>query len=218
MAYSKVSIVRASPDHSQFLARAILAASRSQLPRGPFDLALELNDADLLDILEWMALSDLVSNCHFSKFLVAELDGAPAGALAAFDPAEHDLLPVGAAMSDAYGGLGHDEGGLPQIMGRIEALHRCFPAASPGTWTVEWVAVEGQHRRHGICSRLMDAILAEGAARTLRKAQISTYIGNDAAIAAYERAGFRTAQERRDPAFSDLLGVPGMVTLMRDLP
>lgn len=218
MAYSKVSIVRATPGHAPFLARAILAASRSHLPRGPFDIALGLGDADVLDILEWMTLSDLVCNCHFTRFLVAERDGKPAGTLAAFDPGEAGLLPMSTALSDAYCGLGHDKGALVRVMSRVEALHRCFPPAQPGTWTIEWVAVDEAHRRHGICSQLMQAILVEGAARALRAAQISTYLGNDAAITVYERAGFRTDREHRDPAFAAVLGVPGMLTMRRDLP
>lgn len=217
MAYSNVSVVQATPDHSPFLAQVILAASRSQLDRGPFDVALELSDRDMLDILEWMTLSELVSNCHFTKFLVAEVDGEPAGALAAFDPAEDDLLPLGAALSDAYSGLGYDEATLPAVMNRIDALRRCFPTASPGTWTVEWVAVNRAHRRRGIGAGLMESILAKGASRGLRKAQISTYTGNDAAIKTYERAGFRVEGERRDPEFLAILGIPGMITMLRDV-
>lgn len=215
---AKVSVVRATPDHSPFLARAILAASRSHLEFGPFDVALGLDDAEILDILEWMTLSDLVCNCHFTKFLVAEVDGTPAGALAGFDPAEPDLFPLGAALSDAHSGLGHDEDELVNVMSRIEALHRCFPETRPGVWVIEWVAVDGAYRRRGIGGHLMQAILAAGARRTLEKAQISTYIGNCAAVATYERAGFRIERERRDPAFAAILQAPGMITMTRGLP
>jgi len=218
LAYSKVAVVQATPDDSLFLAKVILAASRSHLARGPFDIALRLDESELLDILEWMTLSELECNCHFSKFLVARLDDEPVGALAAFDPAESDLLPVGAALADAYTGLGFDEADLPAVIDRIDALRRCFPTALPGTWTVEWVAVEPVHRRHGVCARLMDAILADGAALGLRAAQISTYSCNGEAIRAYGRAGFRVDRERHDPEFASILGTPGMITMMRELP
>lgn len=217
MAYSNIAVVPATPDHSAFLAQVVLAASRSQLARGPFDIALELNDEDVLDILEWMTLSELVSNCHFTRFLVAEVDGEPAGALAAFDPAETDLLPLGAALSDAYSGLGHDDAGLSDVVNRIEVLRHCFPTAPPGTWTLEWVAVDAAHRRRGVCAKLMQEILAKGARQGLRKAQISTYAGNDAAIKTYERAGFRIESERSDPQFSAVLGVRGMITMLRNV-
>ena len=75
MVPAEISIVRAKPDHSPFLARTILAASRSHLPRGPFDVALGLGDMELLAIIERMTISDHVCNCHFTKFLVAECGG-----------------------------------------------------------------------------------------------------------------------------------------------
>lgn len=218
MLQEKVSVVRATPDHSPFLARAILGASRSHLASGPFDFALGLDAAEILDILEWMTLSDLVCNCHFTKFLVAEVDGTPVGALAGFDSAEPDLLPLGAAFSDAYSRLGHDEEDLVNVMSRIEALSGCIPQTRPGVWVVEWVAVDGAYRRRGIADHLIRAMLAEGAKRALEKAQISTYLGNSAAIAAYERAGFRFETERRDPAFAAILQAPGMITMTRRLP
>jgi len=217
MAFSNISIVEATVDHSPFLARVVLAASRSQLKRGPFDIAFQIDEAELLDILEWAVLSDLVCNCHFSKFLVAEADGEPIGALAAVDPGEPDLMPLGAALSDAYCGLGYDEAELPAVMARIEAVSTCFPPANPGTWIIEWVAVEPSHRGRGVCGLLMARILAMGADRGLSRTQISTYIGNDSAVAAYEKAGFQVETRRRDQGFDSLLRVPGMVTMRGDL-
>lgn len=214
---AEISIVRAKPDHSPFLARTILAASRSHLPRGPFDVALELGDMELLAIIERMTVSDHVCNCHFTKFLAAECDGEPVGALAAFDPAEAQLLPLDAALCDAYSSLGHDEDNLTHVMARIDALGRCFPRAEPGTWIIEWVAVDEAHRRHGICNQLMQAMLADGVRSGRRTAQVSTYLDNDAAITAYERAGFRALREHRDPACAAVLGVPGLLIMRCDL-
>jgi ribosomal protein S18 acetylase RimI-like enzyme len=217
MSAPNVSIVEATVDHSQFLARVVLAASRSQLDRGPFDIAFRLDETEVLDILEWVVLSDLMSNAHFSKFLVAEVDGVPIGALAGSDPGEAGLLPLGAALADAYTGLGYDEADLAAMMARIEAVNSCFPPATPGTWIIEWVYVEPHHRGRGVCGQLMDKVLAVGADRGLRRAQISTFIGNDNATAAYEKAGFRVEARRRAQEFEDLLGVPGMVTMQGDL-
>jgi ribosomal protein S18 acetylase RimI-like enzyme len=214
---SNLSIGPATVDHSTFLARVVLSASRSQLKRGPFDLALRLGEDEVIDILEWMVLSDFVSTCHFSKFLVAQVDGEPIGALAAFDPAEKDLLPIGAAISDAYIGLGYNEADLPDVMARVEAMNSCIVPASPGNWTVEWVAVEESYRGLGVCGQLLAGILAKGRERGMNTAQVSTYIGNDRALSAYKSAGFEIDCKRRDQKFEKLLGVPGMVTMRCDL-
>lgn len=217
MPASNLSIAPATVDHSTFLARVVLSASRSQLRQGPFDLALRLSEEEVIDVLEWMVLSDFVSTCHFSRFLVAEADGEPVGALSAFDPAESDLLPMGAALSDAYIGLGYDEAGLTAVMARVEAMNSCITPASPGSWTVEWVAVEESYRGLGVCGQLLDGILARGRERGLSTAQVSTYLGNDRALSAYKSAGFEIETRRRDHKFEKLLGVPGMVTMRRDL-
>jgi ribosomal protein S18 acetylase RimI-like enzyme len=218
LAPSNVSISKATPDHAAFVAQTILTASRGQLPRGPFDISLERDATATLAILTRVTLSALVCNCHISKFLVAYVDGRPAGALAAFDPGEKGLLPLNAVLIDVCRGLGHDEGGIAPAMSRIAALEPCFPRAEPGTWTIGWVATDEGLRRRGICSRLLEAILAEGARHACRTAQVSTYLGNDAAITAYARAGFRAVSEHRHPACAAMLGVPGLLTLRRDLP
>jgi translation initiation factor 4G len=212
------SIAPARREHAPFLARVILAASRSHLSRGPFDFALSLGDGELLALIERMTLSDFVSNCHFSRFLVAEADGLPLGALAAFDPAEADLPPLSAALEAVCAALGHDRGSIARMLARIHVLDPCFAAADPGIWTIEWVGVEASHRRHGICRQLLAAILAEGARRGCHRAQVSTYIGNDAAAAAYARAGFLSVSEHRTPAFEALLGAPGLLVMRRGLP
>jgi translation initiation factor 4G len=213
-----VSITHARREHAPFLARMILDASRSHLPRGPFDLALDLDDKELLAVIEHMTCSDLLSNCHFSRFLVAEAEGMPAGALAAFDPAEDDLPPLRAAIEEACSATGHGRQKLARVLAGINVLDTCFPTAAPGTWTIEWVGVDEAYRRRGICTRLLAAILTEGTHRGCRLAQISTYIGNDAAAAAYASVGFLASREHRTPELQALLGTPGLLIMRRSLP
>ena len=74
------------------------------------------------------------------------------------------------------------------------------------------------HRRQGIVGHLLQKTLASGVQRSLLRSQVSTYIGNEAAIRAYAEAGFYINRERHDPDFETLLGVPGMVTMVRELP
>ena len=213
----KFPIVRARSEHAPFLARIILAASRSHLARGPFDFALDLDDTELLAIIERMMLGDLVSNCHFSRFLVAEAEGRPVGALAAFDPAEKDMPPLSVALEAACGALGYSGRHIAGILERIHVLDACFPPADPDTWTIEWVGVDEAFRRRGICRQLLAAILADGAHHGCHSAQVSTYIGNDAAAAAYLDAGFVTSQEHRAPELQAVLGVPGLMIMRRSL-
>jgi ribosomal protein S18 acetylase RimI-like enzyme len=217
LAAPSITIVRATPDHSPFLARIILASSRGHLRLGTFDVALDLPEDSLLDLLEWVNLSDFVSNCHFSKFLVAEREGEPLGALAAFDPTDSDLFPIGAALSDAFIGMGYSESDLNLALQRFEATRSCLPTYLPKTLAIEWIAVEAAHRGQGILPRLLTECFAIGVERSFQLAQISTYLDNRAAITAYERLGFYCGAELSDPAFEALLGSPGMAAMRRDL-
>ncbi|HZC44953.1 MAG TPA: hypothetical protein VE243_00675, partial [Candidatus Acidoferrum sp.] len=47
--------------------------------------------------------------------------------------------------------------------------------------------------------------------------QISVLIGNDPAQKAYEKAGFKVADEKRHPEFQRAVGEPGMRRLLQDL-
>ena len=48
-------------------------------------------------------------------------------------------------------------------------------------------------------------------------AQITTYIGNDAAQSAYEKSGFKVQDEKRCVEVEKILGVPGFIRLTRQL-
>ena len=80
-------------------------------------------------------------------------------------------------------------------------------------------AEERQEARENVTGvrALLDVALAEGRTRGCRTAQISCLIGNDAARRAYERAGFEVVEERRDPAFEQLIGVPGFSRMTRTI-
>lgn len=217
MQVSQFTVIDPDPDHSGFLAEVILAASRSQLEQGPFDLAFQAEKDELLALLEWMVLSDHVTSCHYSNFLIAEIEGKPIGALSLFDPSGPEVLPLGAALADACEGLGY-EGDYPdQALRRLEALQRCLAPARRATWTIEWVAVAPTHRRLGIAGRLLGEAIAKTRSAGAEQLQVSTYVDNAAAIAAYQKAGFTALQERRDPAVERLLGTPGLVELIRDV-
>ena len=86
-----------------------------------------------------------------------------------------------------------------------------------GDWGVENVATLPEYRRRGLVDALMSRMLDEGRKRGCRCAQITILIGNDPAQRAYEKAGFKVSDERRNSDFETLLGSPGFRRLTRDL-
>jgi ribosomal protein S18 acetylase RimI-like enzyme len=198
-----------------FLAWVMLAASRSHLPRGAWDLTIDGSDDVRLAVLERMARHEPPTFCHHVRFLVAEQDGVPAAALSGYDPAA--VTDAGVAVDEAMRALGFDDAAIAAGNGRFAPFLTCVPEQRPGTWIVEWVATRPEFRRRGLVDTLLEAILAAGRAEGHRTAQVSVLIGNAPAEAAYRKAGFTLERERRHPAFEAAMGCPGIAQLRRPL-
>lgn len=89
MRAAAISVIRQTvPGDAEFLAWAIMTASRSHLARGWFDIALNQPADRCLEFLAKLSTATVPSWWHFSRFLLAEVDGDPAAALCAFSAAE----------------------------------------------------------------------------------------------------------------------------------
>ena len=71
----EATIRRAVADDSEFLAWAMLAASRSHGDRGTFDLIANKSEQDRLDVAGWLTLNEIPNYCHYQHYLVSERDG-----------------------------------------------------------------------------------------------------------------------------------------------
>jgi ribosomal protein S18 acetylase RimI-like enzyme len=211
------AIRNAEPDDSAFIARAILMASRAHLGSGLWDLVVAGHEQDRLDFIEFLTLMEARSFCSYENFLIAEDGGQPVAAMAGYDPGENGLLSPGHLIGSAFELFGWSDAELGAAYARLEPFQAGLPEQKKGVWTIEWVATLPSARRRGLAARLMDLVLAEGHSRGLKQAQVTTVIGNEAAIAGYEKAGFRVAERKLDERFASSVGAPGMVRLERPL-
>ena len=186
------------------------------LPIGFWDLAFPGDDAQRLSKIERVCRASAPSFCHWSRFLVAEVDGKPAAGLSGYD---EPTVAAGSALMEAFGevfteiGWGPAEGAAMQE--RVAPFLTCIPETPEDVWVVEWVATSPQHRGKGLIKSLLHAILDRGIERGFKVAQIGVLIGNTAAQRAYEGVGFRVADEKRDPTFEAALGCPGIRRMLR---
>jgi translation initiation factor 4G len=206
----------ATRDDLPFLAWVQQEASRSHLPFGFWDLAFPGPDAYRLSLIERVCGAEARSFCHWSGFLVAEADGEPAAALCAYGEAsaatgERFLAALGAATREE----GWDESRLQAMFGRLAPFLTCASEQPDDAWIVEWVATRPEHRGKGLVRALLPAVVEAGRQRGRTKFQIGVLIGNTPAQRAYEGAGFRVADEKRDPAFEATFGSPGIRRLLR---
>src|SRR5262249_22353023 len=157
---------------------------------------------------ERLAVSAAPHMFHHSCFLVAEVDGTPAAALCGYFEAELSYERLGVAMSEVDGRLGRTPEDNQAGMARNAALFTRTPEHPPGAWIVENVATLPEFRRQGLVDQLLGVILERGRARGASLADISLFIGNDPAQAAYEKVGFRFQSEKRHPELERTWGSP----------
>lgn len=206
----------AEKEDADFLAWAILTAARSQLDKGWFDIMLNRPESACLDYLRHLTLAPVRSWWHYSRFHVAELDGSPAAALCAFRGGEAYALSL-PAMAKVARELGLGDAERHEMQRRGAYLSTCTLETEQDAWTIENVATLPRYRRRGLTNALIEHALAEGQRNGARRAQITFFIGNDAAEHAYAKAGFQLDGEKRHPDFEAATGVPGLRRFTREI-
>lgn len=212
-----IEIRRAEKADAGFIAWVQLAAARSHVSIGFFDLAFPGEEEARLGLIERVCTTEVLSMCHWSGFLVAELDGQPAAALSGYEPTKRGADSFAAAMYEGLAGVGWSHEDVDRMFGRMGPFLKCAPESPDDAWIVEWVATRPEFRGRGLVAALLEAILEEGRRARYRRAQISLLIDNHPAQRAYESAGFQTTGEKRHAEFEMTFGSPGIRTMRRDL-
>jgi ribosomal protein S18 acetylase RimI-like enzyme len=212
-----IQIRRAQADDAAFLAQVMLSASRGRLPKGIWDLRIGAGECACLDYLRRLALAEPPSLCHYSAFFIASVGDHPASALCGFDPRGGAWSLVAEAMANVQRDLNWSQAELDASNQRLAPIWQCFLPDTGADWGIEFVATLPEYRRRGLAGLLLDQVLREGVARGSKLAQLVTFLGNDAAVSVYLRAGFRIADEKRCDALLAALNAPGFVRLTRTL-
>lgn len=201
---------------ADFLAWVILTASRGHLARGWFDIALNRPEAACLDFLKRLSTTEARSWWHYSRFLVAESEGKPVSALTAFPAGEGYGLSQ-AALSETADALGLPASEQAAIWQRGAYIFLCSMDGHDDCWTMENIATLPSHRGHGVTTALLTRAAEDGRALGFKEAQITSFIGNQSARRAYEKAGYRCTDERRHPEFEAIAGTPGLLRFTQSL-
>jgi ribosomal protein S18 acetylase RimI-like enzyme len=213
-----VRIRRANSGDAEFLARVMFSAARSHLARGLWDLIIGADEAGCLDYLRRLAVAEPRSLYHYESFLLVEIAGESAAALCGFENHVDAWSIVADAMSNVQRDLGWRETDAAASYQRVAPIWAaCRPPDIAADFTIESVATLPEYRRRGLIGALIEEVLQDASQRGCRLAQITTYIGNDAALAAYEKSGFKVLDEKRCAEVEQILGVPGFVRLTRAL-
>jgi GNAT superfamily N-acetyltransferase len=212
-----VRIRPATVADSAFIAWVQLAAARSHLAKGYYDLAFPGPEAERLSLIERLCRTKTRSFCHWQGFLVAEVNGKPASALSGYTPRKVGIEGFLEALQEVLGAAGWSARDMQAMSDRTDPFLTCIPDTPDDAWVVEWVATLPEFRARGLIRSLLHAILDKGRAEGHRLAQIAVLIGNTPAQHAYEGVGFKVKDEKRHADFERALGCPGVRRLMRDL-
>lgn len=213
----RIQVRAATPQDSTFLAQIILRAGRCHLAKGYWDLAVEDDGYDRLDLIEMLTVMNARSSCHYSGFHVATVNGVLAGAATGYDPLAEGFMEAGHALAEGFDFLEWSADEVGAAYARLKPFTTCLPRFSSGAWVVEWAAVKPTFSGLGVAGRLLAAVLGTGRSRGYRLAQVATYLDDEAAIALYRRLRFSVIEELRHPDFERALGSPGMVRMGREL-
>jgi ribosomal protein S18 acetylase RimI-like enzyme len=190
-------------------------AARSHLEVGVMDFVVP-DEEKRHAFLDAVSHAEPRSFFRYDNFLVAAIDGRQVAALSAYEPATA-MPEMERAEVEAARALGWSDQELQDMKSRFAIAASIFPETPEDRWIVEWVATVPEFRGRGIVNKLLLAVLEKGRERGYEKAQIGYLLGNDNARRSYERVGFKTVYERRDPGFEAALECPGGACMHLDL-
>lgn len=212
-----ITIREGRSDDAAFIAWVMQEAGRSHLQRGIWDLALPGPDDKRLGYISQLVKTEDRTFCHYKKFLVAEVNAAPAAALTAYIPDMEVREITIKALNNILSGDGWTEKQIGTVMQCFAPLQTCTPEAPDNTWIIDFVATRKEFRGCDLVGSLLGAILEKGRNLGCETSQVAIFIGNTSAQRVYEKAGFKIVDEKRHPDFEAALGCPGIVLLRRAL-
>jgi len=205
-----ITIRDATQDDDRPIAQAMLESSRAEKGIGIFDLIFQSTDEKVLtDALARLSVTQAKSYCHFSNFLIADVDGVLAGVLCGYEPriATHDIF------TKALEEIGFDQ----SYQERIASYLVEEPEADKNTWVLDFMAVKDEYHEFDVLKELIRKSLLKARLKGYRKAQTMVEIGSVEAQIVYEKLGSTVIDEKQSDYYKDQFGRPGIMRLQMEL-
>jgi len=203
-----MNIRTAKVEDAEFLAWAILESSRAGKKRGLFDLIFAPSE-DILKSLERLVAHEIKTICHYSNFLIAEIDGKHAGALCGYDGYKISWENMSAAL-ETMGCQG-------EYKERIAAYLMCEPEVEKNTIVLNFMITKEEFRGLGVVKALVKKVLLTARLKGFRRAQTDIEIGSIETQLAYEKMGFSKKEEKKSEYYLQEFGRPGITSYIAEL-
>lgn len=211
------NIRKAQQEDGAGLADMIMMAGRNHISRAIIEYLLGGKPNDCMTFLQMLLITSSPHLFHYSCYTVAEDADGLVGVMGGYDPQTMGYPAFHAAVPEVSPILGWSEAEQNLVKERTDKLVPCMPQIADGVWVIDRGATKPEARRQGAASQLVEQVAAEAKEQGFGKVQVNVYLGNEPAIKMYEKAGFSIVEEKPDEFFERMIGVPGMVSLTRDI-
>jgi N-acetylglutamate synthase-like GNAT family acetyltransferase len=198
-----IKIRKASVDDTPFLAQMMLQSSRAGKRRGVFDFLFHGSDeSEILAKIQLLAQSKVKSHCHFSNFLVAEVDGKSVGTLCSYEP----RISTQQAFVDALSELGCED-----AMESLKPLYECNFELNKRTLMFDFMEELDGFIDVGVLKALMQKSLLTARLKGYRIAQSIVEIGSLDTIMYYKKLGFKELEYKECELYKEKFGRAGFI-------
>ncbi len=201
-----IKIRKASEADAKFLAQMILQSSRAEKKIGIFDFILNVNsDADILAKLAKLTVTQAKSYCHFSNFLIAEIDAKSVGTLCSYEPRIATKQSFVDALSEIECG--------DNITKYESMLLQCDFEQNNRTLIFDFMEEVDGFLDVGILKALMTKSLLSARLKGYTIAQSIVEIGSLEAMLLYKKLGFIQKKEKKCELYREKFGRNGLALL-----
>ncbi len=201
-----IKIRKALESDAPFLAQMILQSSRAGKKFGLYDLIFSTtNDEDTLKNLEKLTTTKAKNSCHYSNFLIAEMDGKSVGTLCSYEP----RIATKEAFCDAIREVGVD----PKESDFLDVLNECDFNLNTRTLVFDFMEELEGFIDVGVLKALMQKSLLTARLKGYRIAQTIVEIGSLETLMYYKKLGFKEVREIESELYKEKFGRPGLVLL-----
>ncbi len=205
-----INIRKATKNDKEALAKAMLESSSAEKSSSLFDLIFETGDAaELTAHLEQLCVTETKSYCHFSNFVIADVDGKLAGVLCGYEP----RLAPQEIFTKALSEIDFDESYLERIVAYLVVE----PEIDKNTWVLDFMAVKDEYHEFDVLKEMIRKSLLNARLKGYRKAQTMVEIGSVEARIVYEKLGFSVVDEKQSELYKEQFGRAGIMRLQMEL-
>ncbi|MCW8838166.1 MAG: acyl-CoA acyltransferase [Thiovulaceae bacterium] len=201
-----IGISKASKEDAGFLAQMILQSSRAEKKIGIYDLVFGVkNDDDLLSYLEKLVVTETKNHCHFSNFLIANIDGKQVGTLCSYEPriSTHEAFIKSLEEINYTGDISEYE----------DILTLCDFEQNNRTLIFDFMEELEGFINVGVLKALMQKSLLTARLKGYRIAQTIVEIGSLETILLYKKLGFKEVKQKECELYKEKFGRVGLTLL-----